>query len=151
MRARPLGHITLALLTLAVGAACESLSPIEPGPDTGPLTAYIDGEAFVAETATSSILPTGIVVRAEQGDRVIRFEVTNRGPSNYLVGQGNPVSAEVRIGSDVWVAEGEVGSGTISITDVFPSFVSGQFDLQLVRPVDENEIEVTLGRFVIIG
>mgnify|MGYP001605091478 CR=1 FL=1 len=142
---------TGALASLVVAlAACESESIIEPGPDTGPLTAYIDGEAFIAETALVDRLQTHIVVTASSGDRSLRFEFPDLGTRNYVIGPGNPVIAEVTIGSSTWRADETTGNGTITVRESIPSYLAGSFDVRL-EGSDGSTMALTSGLFVIIG
>ena len=144
----------LLALPLLVGSAlssCGGESPIEPGPDTGPVTAFIDGEPFVAESAMVTRSQTGVVVTAVAGERSIRFEFTDRGTSNYVIGPGNPVAAEATIGTSTWRAGGSEGSGTITVAEFIPGFMSGSFELTLVGGPGQTTLDVTNGRFVIIG
>lgn len=137
-----------ALVVLVAG--CDSLSPIEPGPNT-PLTGYIDGEEFIATSANSTITPATVTIEASSGTRSIRFEFNNLGPNNYFIGEGNPVRAEVVFDGATWVAEGEAGGGTVTVTDLISTFISGQFDFTLVRESDGQSIEVSVGRFILVG
>lgn len=142
--------VSAAILLVAV-TGCDSLTPIEPGPDTGPLTGYIDGEEFIAVSANSTITPAMVTIEASSGARSIRFEFNNLGANNYFVGQGNPVSAEVVYDGSTWIAEGQTGSGTVTVTDLISTFISGQFDFTLVRESDGRTIEVSVGRFILVG
>jgi len=141
----------LAVALLVAGAACGSENPIEPGPDTGPLTAYIDGEPFVAEVASVQNQITVVIVSASAGDTSFRFDFPDRGVSNYVIGPGNPITAELTIGPDTWLADGGSGGGTITVFEFVPGFMSGQFNLSLVGGPDGSTVHVTTGRFAIIG
>lgn len=147
---RPAQRASVIALLSAI-AACGGESPIEPGPETGPLTAYIDGEAFVAESATAQNQVTVVLVTATGGDISFRFEFPDRGVSNYVIGAGNPVVAELTVGSSTWRADEAAGAGTITVFEFVPGFMSGQFDLTLVGGPDGSTVRVTTGRFAIIG
>jgi len=145
---RRVGHTLVLMLAVA---SCGGQDPIEPGPDTGPVTAFIDGESFVASSAMVTRRATGIVVEAVAGDRSIRFEFVDRGTSNYVIGPGNPVVAEVTIGAASWRADDGQGGGTITVTESIPSYLAGSFELTLVGGPGQTTMNVNNGRFVIIG
>lgn len=144
--------LVFALLGLAslVLTSCGGDNPLEPGPDTGPLTALIDGESFVAESATVTRNGSEVSVTASaSGQRSISLGFTDQGPFNYLIGPGNPVSAEVTIGTSSWLAEELTGSGTITVTALTQSRIEGAFTLVVVGGPDGTTLNVTDGLFVI--
>jgi hypothetical protein len=141
----------LAVLSIAMSSCGAGLDPIEPGPDTGPVTAYIDGEAFVAETVNVTRQTATLVIVASAGNRSIRFEIPDNGERNYAIGQGNPIAAEVRIGAATWRADETAGEGTVTVTDWIPSYIAGSFDLRLVGGPAGTTVAVERGLFLIIG
>lgn len=150
MRRAPL--ITLSFLAGSICASCGGENAIEPGPDTGPLTAFIDGDEFIAASATTTNVQGQVTITAAGSDqRSLTFQFPDRGTSNYVIGPGNPVTAEVTIGTERWVADENGGGGTISVTDFIPSFISGSFELTLVGGPNQATMRVTSGRFIIIG
>lgn len=139
-----------AMLLAGVLSSCDEPTPIEPGPDTGPVTGYIDGDAFVASSVTVQVVQGRVTVTAVSGSTELRFQFEGTGPSNYVIGTGNPVEAQLTLGSAMWTADETTGAGTITVTDYIPSFLSGSFDFTVVG-ADESTVRVTQGRFVIIG
>ena len=111
-RSSVIAILSSALLFLA---ACTE-EPLAPGPDTGPVTAYFDGETFVA--ASAAMIRHGYDVRIEAtaaDGRSITFEFPDEGDRNYLIGPGNPVSATVTIGASTWLGDEDRGGGTITV------------------------------------
>lgn len=147
MRGSPSLAVSLTVSLVLVGCGED---PVAPGPDTGPLTAYVDGALFVADHATVTREGDDLVAQATASDgKSIGFRFTDQGPANYLVGPGNPVSASVTIGSSRWVAEGTTGRGTITVTALFPTQIRGSFNLTVVGGPDESSLSVTQGQFLI--
>lgn len=139
-------------VTLGVSllAACGQ-DAISPGPDTGPLTAYIDGDAFIADsTLVVRTGNTGVEVSVTAwgpNGRSIAFEFIGSGPANYAIGPGNDVSASVTVGSSTWTAGGTTGSGVISVTALWATHIEGSFELTVVGGGSPQSRDVTLGRF----
>lgn len=138
------------LLALVAASSCGELTPIEPGPDTGPVTAYIDGDPFIAQTVTVRDVQSLVTVTATAGATEVRFEFQSTGPNNYIIGPGNPVEARVTLGTVTWTADATTGSGTITVTDRLPGLLSGSFDFTVIG-ADDSTVRVTQGRFVIMG
>jgi len=133
-----------------IAAACAGEDPVVPGPSSGPVTAYIDGELFIADTAIVTKAGQDIAVEARASNgRVIGFEFTERGPANYWIGPGNPVSGFVRIGASSWTAEGPDGGGTITLTAIFPTRIEGSFNMIVVGGASPASLEVSSGLFAI--
>jgi len=66
------------------------------------------------------------------GETLLEARYDN-GARDYLIGPGTGVTASVSIGTATWRAEEAIGSGTISVTDILPSFISGSFSVTLKR------------------
>lgn len=143
-------YVAATALLCAAISACDELTPIEPGPDTGPVTAYVDGEAFIASSVSVRNVQGQVRITAVSGSTEIRLYFEGSGPNNYVIGPGNPVDARVTLGTETWTADAGTGSGTITVTDFIPSFLSGSFDLTVVGS-DESSLRVEQGRFVILG
>lgn len=140
--------VALVLAPLVAGGCGND--PIAPGSDTGPVTAYFDGEVFIAESATMTRLGADIRIDASAPDgRSLTLLFPDLGNHNHLIGPGNPVSARVTIGAGTWVGDNTVGSGTITVTAVFPTRIQGSFDLDLGGGPGGSSIEVSQGRFLV--
>lgn len=117
--------LALFLVSLA-SVGCGGDDPT--GPVTGPMTALIDGERFVAEFATVQRAADVVYVNgAGAGQRAIGFAFQDDGPGTYTLGQGNPVSVGVQIGNDTWSAGAGVGSGAIVVTTFTETRLVGTF------------------------
>jgi len=146
---RPVHLLALALVATSLTASCGS-DPVDPGPDTGPMTALIDGDSFVAEFATVSRSGGQVFVNAgASGERAIGFQFPDAGPSNHFVGPGNAVSAGVTIGTSSWLAVEAIGRGTITVTVLTGARIEGSFTLTVVGGPDPATLELTNGRFAI--
>jgi hypothetical protein len=139
----------LALALLVLGAACGD-GPAAPG-DEGPMTARIDGERFVAETATVSRGNGQVYLNGgSSSQRSIGFTFPDEGTGIYEIGSGQLVSAGVSIGTDQsWIAGASNGSGWIEVTTLTVSRIAGTFQFSLVAVADEtpSPLEVTEGSF----
>lgn len=146
---RPCGFAP-PLLAAFVVLGCGGDDIVAPGPDTGPLTALIEGQLFVADSARVTRRGYEVSVNAYGPDqKSIRLHFTDEGPRNYLIGPGNPVSASVTIGASGWVAEESTGQGTITVTLLTYTRIEGQLTLTVVGGGSPTSLDVTKGRFVI--
>lgn len=131
-------------------AACGGNDPIAPGEETGPLTAFINGEAFVAEVATVTRAGHQIFVNAAGANqRAIGFQFPDQGPANYIIGPGNPTSAGVTIGTSSWLAGDATGSGVITVTALTQTRLEGTFVLTAIGGPNPTTLEITSGTFAI--
>ena len=141
-------RLLAAASVFAVGCGEDAIAP---GEDTGPLTAYIDGDPFIADTA--DLFRSGFAVRVEAATsdgRSITLVFPDMGDRNYLIGPGNSVSAQVTVGGSTWTADENGGGGTITVTGTFPTRIQGSFNLSLVGgPGGSHTLEVTQGRFMV--
>lgn len=141
-------HCLTALASVVLVGCGED--PIAPGPDTGPVTAYIDDDAFIADSADVTRSGQAVTVTARgAGGRSIEFTFDDFGAANYFVGPGNPVSASVTIGSSTWTAEGSTGSATVTVTAIWATHIEGSFVMTVVGGGSPSVLEVTNGLFFI--
>ncbi len=145
-----LHRTVLSILAALVLVGCGDGDILAPGPDTGPLTALIQGQLFIADSATVTRTGYDVSVSAFGPDqRSIHFQFTDGGPRNYLIGTGNPVSASVTIGASSWAASASTGGGTISVRLLTATRIEGDLTLTVVGNATPASLEVTKGRFVI--
>lgn len=148
MRRAPL--LALPAVASLVLVGCGPDDPVAPDPETAPVTALIDGELFIAESAVVDRSGFEVSIAASaSGQRSIGFDFPDQGSANYLIGPGNPVSARVTIGNSTWLAGEAIGSGTITVTTLTQARIEGSFRFTLVGGPNPAAREVTNGRFVI--
>lgn len=107
-------------------AACGGDDPT--GPESGPMTALMNGERFVAEFATVQGSANQVFVNgAGAGGRAIGFTIPDSGPGTYELGVGNPVAVGVQVGSATWTGGAGAGSGSITVTTFTETRIAGTF------------------------
>jgi hypothetical protein len=136
---------------LVFGLACGS-DDKGTGPDdqTGPMTALIDGESFVAEFATVDQAGGQVYVNgAALPQRAIGFTFPTEGVGTYTMAVGQLVAAGVTIGNDAWIAGSGSGGGTITVTTFTADRLVGTFQLSVVASGGQapQTLSVTNGKF----
>jgi len=148
MRQQWSGAVVVALLTLVVGCGGDGT----PRPPTGPddseaaLTARIDGVPFASVFATVGHSAGQVFINAGVGDplRAIGFQFPDQGPDQFMMAPGNPVSAGVTIGNAPWVAGGDMGGGSISVTTSTANRIAGTFEFTVVAQGGQQPAELTV-------
>lgn len=138
-----------AIACIAAITACGSDSPTDPS-ESGPMTARIDGDRFVAVQTT--VLQSGGTTAVNGGSadlRAIGFQIQNMTTGTYTIAPGSLVSAGVTIGSASWGAGGAMGSGTITVTAVTAARVTGtfQFTVEAIAGGAAGSLAITDGVF----
>ncbi|MEM7416583.1 MAG: DUF6252 family protein [Gemmatimonadota bacterium] len=148
LRTRTVLRIAALVPFLLVGCGDD---PLVPNVGNGGLTAEIDGQSFVAQFATASILAGQVFVNAGGSDqRAIGFQFPDGATTSYTIGTGNPISVGVTIGTDSWLAGGTVGSGTLNVTVLTTERVEGTFSFIVEpSPGSTGTLSVTNGQFAI--
>lgn len=147
---RLVARLAIPALASVLLASCGGDDPILPGPDTGPLTAFIDGDPFVAEFASVTRDGAQVWVNANaSGGPEITMRFPDSGPTNHFIGPGNEVSVVVTIDASIWIAGGATGSGTITVTAVTSNYIEGSFSLTVEGGPSHTSLSVTNGRFLI--
>lgn len=138
-----------AVTCLAAAAACGGDGSTDPNA-SGPMTARIDGERFVA-VQTTVLQSAGITaVNGGSADlRAIGFQIQNVATGTYTIAPGNLVSAGVTIGNAAWGAGGTMGSGTITISTLTANRIAGTFQLTVdaISGGASGTLAVTEGAF----
>ena len=120
----------LAALLLIFATACgDSLT--DPGdPETGTMTATVDGVSWGAIQIQA--ISSGNVISLAGSDvelLSIGFTVQNTGPGTYSIGPGQVTSANLGEGSaTLWTAGSIQGSGTVTLSTVTDNLAIGTFE-----------------------
>ncbi len=146
-------RLSLLLTVAAVSLmACGGQSdPIGPDLDDAEVTARIDGEGFVS--ATASVVREGgrftISASATNPARLISFTFPDVGTATHTIGAGFPSAATVTIQGQPWGAGGSAGGGSVSVTSVSDSRITGTFSFGLVATGGQQpaNLSVTQGQF----
>ena len=119
------------VLLLAVGCGGDDDDPLDVNPnDNGSMTARVDGNSFTAfstaATFSNGILAvSGVQVTPAQG---ITFGVAATGPGTFTVSQTSAVNGIYVSGNASWLASGNVGSGTVTLTTLNSTRAVGTFN-----------------------
>ena len=140
------------LLALACGGDSTGPGPNPPPPPppppTSPMTAKLNGQAFVAEFATLGRSAGQVFINgAGLPARAIGFTFPDLGTGTYTIAPGNLVSSGVTVGSTAWVAGQSQGSGTIVVTTFTANRIAGTFTINLVPSLGGPPMAVTDGLF----
>lgn len=140
----------VAFTSLILTAACGG-GPSGPDDASGPITALIDGEPFVAQFATVSDHGGGIIAvnGGGAGLRAVGFQFVSTGVGTYTIAPGNLVAAGVTIGSQAWGAGGDIGAGTITVSTLTANRIAGTFTFTVEASTGQAPatLSVTDGRF----
>jgi hypothetical protein len=130
--------IAMCGLVLLLAAGCggdDDDDPLDVNPnDNGSMTARVDGAAFtafsVAATFSNGILAvSGVQLSPSQG---LTFGVATTGPGTFNVGTTSAVNGIYVSGSNAsWLASGNVGSGSVTITTLNSTRAVGTFNFVL--------------------
>jgi hypothetical protein len=143
------------LLALACGGDSNGTGPgptppppPPPPPPTAPMTAKLNGQAFVAEFATLGRSAGWVYINgAGLPSNAIGFAFADQGTGTYTIAPGNLVSSGVTVGSTAWVAGQSQGSGTIMVTTFTANRIAGTFTINLVPSLGGPPMAVTDGVF----
>jgi len=143
----------LALLVLT-SAACSSGSDVTGPSSTKPLpngsmSAKFGGADWSATASVHASSTNGIIgVAGTDINQTLAFALSANAPGTYNIGQLSATNAELTTtGGVVWVAGGNLGSGTITITSLTATAVAGTFSFNLVKNGGGATISVTSGVF----
>lgn len=135
----------LLITIVALGAACGGDSGTGPEGDSGPMTARIDGDPFVAQFVSVQRSSGFVYVNGGgSGQRAIGFVFPDDGTGTYTIAPGTLVAAGVQIGAESYTAGQSTGAGTISVTTFTDSRLAGTFSLTVVGPAT---LAITDGAF----
>lgn len=139
----------LAILPVYLSGCGDDM--MVPGMDDGPMTASIDGNSFVAQFATVSIVGGQYFVNGGGANQTaIGFQFPTTGTGTFTVGLGNPVSAGVTLGPASYIAGSNIGSGSVVVTRAESNRIEGTFSFTVEPSAGSGgSLSVTNGQFEI--
>lgn len=141
--------IATALLVSACGGGEKSTGPQQTGP--GSLTAKFDGVAW-SPTAVSASMGNGtlIIASADGSGNGFALGASSQGIGTQTIGPLSLLNANAVRGNQSWLATPNLGSGTLTITQLDASRVVGTFSFTLQGTTPSTSpamLQVTEGKF----
>lgn len=139
-----LGHSrgvgSLGLVILLFTSACGSNNPVAPsnpaGPESGSLSATIDGSRWIATSGTltaSYARGTLTMAGTDTSRRTFRFSVLAPGPGSYSLDAPANAVCTAPSGQEEWTADSSNGgTETVRVDRLSPTSGSGTFSFTLV-------------------
>ena len=141
--------LTLALATAACSAGSNVAGPSSNGTvPTGLLSANINGTSWKANTLLRASHINGIVaISGNDVDQTLAMALPADAPGTYGIGLLSAVNAELTTkAGDVWAASGNIGNGSVTITSLTATNVTGTFAFTLAKSGSPNK-SITNGTF----
>jgi len=142
--------LSLTAVILILTTSCKKEDD-NPTPSGGTMTLKADGTDWSATLAVMAVNSGGIITVTGSDSNAHQAQVTVMGSSTgtYQIVQGGANSCRWTTGlgqNDTYSANGIIGSGSITITELTSTSVSGTFSFQGVNTA-QNTVSVTEGQF----
>ena len=118
----------LVPLAAVVALGCsDSTEP--PLLANGSMSAQLDGASWVASTAIAAAWSNNILTIAgtDGQQRTIGMGAQVSAPGTFTIAATSPANGAVNLGGPVWMAVGNLGSGSITVTSISATGATGTF------------------------